>query len=193
MAQDERIRFVLPGVERGPESSRAHGPRQRGVDQLGELALPEVTVRQHFELSPSVRAAGGTISTPALEPDDVLAVEMEDGFVLYTSAGRLADDLRRIDPNADQTRGIPLDVLNRQRPTTRGLGDWIVRALSVLGVDDRAIVAKAVEQVKDVAADVLLDRASWAGTKALMWAIEQQLERPPGLYAWNDDGLPAGD
>ena len=25
---------------------------------------------------------------------------------------------------------------------------------------------------------------SWAGTKALMWAIEKRLDRQPGLYRW---------
>ena len=102
---------------------------------------------------------------------------MEGGFVFYTSAGRLADDLRRLDPHAERDGVIRLDVLRHDAPSTRGLGDWVVRALSVLGVDEKWLIGKAAQKVQEWGGNVLVQGASWASTKAVMWAIEEQLAR----------------
>lgn len=192
MSDGQKIRFRFPGAESLPERSRAHGPTTRGGAAEPHPLLAGVTVQRHFDLSPSQRAAGRTASSPPLEDNDVLALEMEGGFVLYTSAGRLADDLKRIDPAAERDGELDLEVLRRQAPETRGLGDWVVRGLSVLGLDETWLVGQAVEQAKKWGGDALTQGASWAGTKAIMWAIEKQLEREPGLYAWREDS-PAGD
>jgi hypothetical protein len=102
---------------------------------------------------------------------------MEGGFVLYTSAGRLADDLRHLNPQAEHDGVLRLDVLQRDTPATRGLGDWVVRALSVLGIDDTWLIGKAAEKVQEWGGNALVQGASWVGTRAVMWAIEEQLAR----------------
>jgi hypothetical protein len=82
-------------------------------------------VKKHFDLSPTSRAAAvGEELTLEADEDDVLALEMEDGFIFYTSADRLAKDLERLDPEAVKEGAIPLDVLRGRGPASRGLGDW---------------------------------------------------------------------
>jgi CHAT domain-containing protein/tetratricopeptide (TPR) repeat protein len=188
-----KVRFRLPGAESSTTRSRAHGPTTRGGAADASPLLAGVTVQRHFDLSASQRAAGEHVSTPPLDDNDLLALEMEGGLVLYTSAGRLADDLRSIDPRAAQDDVIDLEILRRQTPETRGLGDWVVRGLSVLGLDETWLVGQAVDKAKEWGGDVALRGVSWAGTKAIIWAIEQQLERKPGLYAWREDGAATGD
>jgi pimeloyl-ACP methyl ester carboxylesterase/tetratricopeptide (TPR) repeat protein len=193
MANNDKIRFLLPGTESTTDKSRAHGPASRGGPAEQHELLTGVTVRQHFDLSAQQRAAEAKTVTPPLAQDEVLAIEMEGGLVLYTSAGRLADDLRRIDPKAEKDGAVSLEALRRRTPATRGLGDWVIRALSVLGVDEKWLIAKAAEKAKEWGGEALVQGASWAGTKAMMWTIEEQLEREPELYAWNEDGVTDGD
>ena len=124
---------------------------------------------------------------------------MADGFILYTSAGRLSEDLERLDPDAVRDGAVRLDALRARGPASRGLGDWLVRALSVVGFKKDEIGQKIIDKAADKAREWLGDKAreavekgvGWAATKALIWAIEQNLEREPGLYRWaGDDGEP---
>ncbi|MCB1825190.1 MAG: CHAT domain-containing protein [Candidatus Competibacteraceae bacterium] len=189
-----KLRFLLPGVAVSEVASRALGPTTRGGAGPADALLEGLTVEQHFDLSAPSRAARRETTLEAAE-DDILALEMEDGFILYTSAGRLADDLRRLDPEAERDGTLRLDTLKQRGPATRGLGDWLVRAVSVLRLGKDKIIDAAVEKAKawvgERATDILEKGASWAGTKALMWAIEQNLDREPGLYRWvGDDGGP---
>jgi hypothetical protein len=189
-----KLRFLLPGVAISTTASRAHGPASRGAGAQADALLANLEVVAHFDLSAPSRATGQEASLEAFE-DDILALDMEEGFIFYTSAGRLADDLRWLDPEAEQDGALRLDTLRQRGPATRGLRDWVVRAVSVLRLGKDQIIDAAVEKAKEWvggrAADLVEKGASWAGTKALMWAIEQKLDREPGLYPWvgADGGL----
>lgn len=190
-----KLRFLLPGVAVSETTSRAIGPATRGESAKVAELLAKIKVEKHFDLSVPSRAARRETTLEAAE-DDILALEMEDGFILYTSAGRLADDLRRLDPEAERDGKLRLDTLKQRGPATRGLGDWVVRALSVLRLGKDKIIDAAVEKAKewlgDRATDIVEKGATWAGTQALMWAIEQNLDREPGLYRWiGADGGPS--
>jgi pimeloyl-ACP methyl ester carboxylesterase len=193
MVDSAKIRFVLAGTEASPGASKANEPVGRGGPAAPHNVLAGFTVRQHFDLSAAQRTTRQETQTAPLEPGDVLALEMEGGFVLYTSAGRLADDLRRLDPQAERDGVIRLDALQRDTPATRGLGDWVVRALSVLGIDDTWLIGRAAQKVQEWGGNALVQGASWVGTKAVMWAIEEQLARQPGLYAWSEEETASGD
>ena len=192
MSENE-IRFVLPGVKTSETASRAAGVGTRGVSGPGSQLLAPVKVKEHFDLSPANRAASPKTRFTA-QADDVLALQMEGDFILYTSAGALADDLRRIDPSSVTEDGeVRLDALRSRGPAARGLGDWFLRALSVVGIDSDAIVAAAVDKAKqwlgDQAADLVEKGTTWAGTKALTWAIEEHSGvAAPGLYRWAGEG-----
>lgn len=190
-----KLRFLLPGVAASTTASRAHGPTSRGTGVQADALLANLEVVAHFDLSAPSRAVGRETALEAAE-DDILALDMEEGFILYTSAGRLADDLRRLDPEAERDGAPRLNALRQRGPATRGPRDWVVRAVSVLRLGKDQIIDAAVEKAKEWvggrAADLVERGASWAGTKALMWAIEKNLDREPGLYRWvAADGTPS--
>jgi CHAT domain-containing protein/pimeloyl-ACP methyl ester carboxylesterase len=199
---EAKIKFILPGVEASKTTSRSIGPVSRSATQVERQLLKGFEIKQHFDLSPTSRAAAsGKEATLEAAADDILALEMEDGFIFYTSAARLAGDLARLDPAAVQDGAVRLDSLRSRGPVSRGLGDWIIRALSVVGFKKDDIEQKILDLAKEKAKDWLGDKAgeliekgtSWAGTKALMWAIEKQLDPGPGLYRWVDDEGAPGD
>ena len=194
--------FILPGVDVSSASSRATGPLSRGAGPAVSDLLDSFDVKQHVDLSPASRsAASGQEIIVETQADDILALEMDDGFIFYTSARRLAENLEDLDPNAVQEGAVRLDTLRARGSVSRGWGDWIIRALSVVGIkqDDigrkirDAAVEKAKDWVGDQAEDVIEKGAGWVATKALMWAIEQRLEPGPGLYRWVDDSGAPGN
>ena len=199
---DTLFKFILPGMEAPQAASRSLAPVTRGGPSAANELLDSMEVKQHFDLSPGSRAAaGGQEARLEASADDILALEMDDGFILYTSAQRLAEDIERLDPDAILDDTARVDALRARGPASRGLGDWFVRALSVVGfrkdeIEQKIIdaaVDKAKEWLGDKAKEIIEKGASWAGTKALIWAIEQRLECEPGLYRWVDDtGAPGG-
>ena len=98
---DATYKFILPGVKAPESTSRSLGPAMRsGASAVNEL-LHSMEVKQHFDLSPTSRAAaGGQEIQLEASADDILALEMDDGFIFYTSAQRLAEDIERLDPDA---------------------------------------------------------------------------------------------
>jgi len=90
-----KLRFLLPGVAVSETASRAHGPATRGQTAEVSALLVDLKVIEHFDLSAPSRAARQETTLEAAG-DDILALEMEDGFILYTSAAQLADNLRRL-------------------------------------------------------------------------------------------------
>ena len=193
---DTLFKFILPGMEAPRAASRSLAPVTRGGPSDSNELLDSMEVKQHFDLSPGSRAAaGGQEARLEASADDILALEMDDGFIFYTSAQRLAEDIERLDPDAILDDTARVDALRARGPASRGLGDWFVRALSVVGfrkdeIEQKIIdaaVDKAKEWLGDKAKEIIEKGASWAGTKALIWAIEQRLECEPGLYRWVDD------
>ena len=191
---DTPLTFILPGIEAPQTTSRSLPFATRGGPGTAHALLDSLEVKRHVDLSPTSRAVGREVRLEA-SADDILALEMADGFIFYTSAQRLAEDLAKLDPAAAQDGALRLDALRARGPVSRGLGDWVVRALSVVGFKKDEIgqkiidaaVGKAKEWLGDKAGEVVEKGVSWAGTKALMWAIEQGLEREPGLYRWVDE------
>jgi CHAT domain-containing protein/pimeloyl-ACP methyl ester carboxylesterase len=195
-AAEARIPFRLPGIPTSEALSRAHGPASRGGPSETHELLAGIRVRQHFDLSAPSRAAGQKATAEATDRQDVVALEMEDGFMLYTSPGRLADDLQRLERplqrgEAERDGVLELDRLRAQGPATRGVGDWWLRAFSVLALDPLPIKEDLLAQARELLGGRVVDAyqggAAWAGAKVLTWAIERRLEREPGLYAWIGD------
>lgn len=141
---------------------------------------------------------------------EVIALELADGTVIYTSPENLGQTLRRVAPDAVTRAGgaLPVDALTERASATRGMGDVVsnlvvrVTTLRVGDVPDAIIEAarrKLAEWtggssgIGDSAtgglAGGLNDLAelgvSWLGTKALLWAIESRLPVGPGLYRWS--------
>jgi len=170
--------------------------RAAGVEN-GDRFLPAgyLQPRRSFDVGAGARAAAQDAVLRHQAPEDeVLVFELADGSTLVTSAQRLHDALSLSHPDliaADDS--LQLDRLREVAGQTRaGLGDLIIRVFSIgVGLRPDAILEDAGQALKDLARDLGLEQAqlgvSWAGAKALMWAIEKRLPRKPGLYAWHGE------
>ncbi len=187
----------LTGRERTPELPGLLRNTARSSGAAEDPFLPGgyLTPKACFDVGPAARGS----DEPAVElrrdtpADEVLVLELADGSTFITSAAKLKQSLQRSRPELIGGDGeILFDQLHTDDSTRRGLiGDVVgglVRRVFAIGVgeaDDAIIDAakkKLVEQFGH-AADL---GVTWAGTKALMWAIEHRLDRPAGkLYRWS--------
>ena len=179
--------------------------RSSGAPAADDGFLPSayIKVETSFDVGMVARsAAGAQVLDQPVGPDEVLVIELADGSTLVTSAGRLLAALEHNRPDLISADGaILFDRLRDEGPATRGfISDAVgglvsnVFRLSVGagGAQDAIIDSaqdKLVELLGDKAQQLLGDKpelgVSWLGTKALMWAIEEKLGRPPGkLYQW---------
>src|SRR5690606_29317303 len=72
----------------------------------GEL-LASVEVVQAFDLSPAARTAASAAPAIAeVSDDDILEIQVEDGFTLWTSAAHYAERVQALDPDAAQDGSI---------------------------------------------------------------------------------------
>ncbi len=142
-----------------------------------------------FDLSPAARSGTGEAldQRHRAAPDEVLVLELADGSSLITSAARLQASLQRAHPELLGADGeVLLEALRAQGAAPgRGLGEALGGLISkvfslAVGAAPDAIIDAACSQLKNKAELGV----SWAGTKALMWAIEKQLSQAPGLYRW---------
>ncbi|MGF1546656.1 MAG: CHAT domain-containing protein [Thiotrichales bacterium] len=181
---------------------RLRHPTPPRVLQSGTRGMPDA--EQHFlpDGLVSLRAAYGLVLTrttapeliEAVAPAQVLALELDDGVTIFVRADKLRDDLRELDPTLGDA--LELDALRDRGATSRGLLGDVVRRLFVLDLGHDEILRRAREKAIDWARAKLGDATSeaieqaaalgvsWLGTRALMWAIESQLAREPGLYRW---------
>ena len=179
-------------------------PATRGGDgaTAGKF-LPDgyLKVNAAFDISARARSTpDGTPEQTILAGDDeVVVLEMADGITVITSAKKLKESLRRIDVDAVEPGGaLKLSALRERGEATRGIigdaaADLVSRVftLTVGEIADPIIDSakrKAAEWLGEAAEDKIASYPelgiTWIGTKALMWAIENQLDRKPGLYRW---------
>lgn len=189
---EQKITFDLQGLAGSPGASRVQRATTRAAAGPTNELLGEITVTGHYDLSPATRDRGAR-AVLEVDPRALLALEMEDGFLLYTSAEALAEELRALAPGHPPDAPLRLDALRGPGPASRGVGEWVVRALSLVGLDSKSVIDAAVEKAKeqlgDKARELIEQGVSWAGTKALLWAIEERGRlREPGLYRWVCDG-----
>jgi hypothetical protein len=152
-----------------------------------------------FELGASSRAgvAGPVAQRHEAAPDDVLVLELSDGGTFVTSAARLKDALALSRPELIGADGeIRFELLREPGSAARsGLGSAIGLVAKVfalaLGGDD-SILDAAREWLREKTGSAADIGVSWLGTQALMWAIEQRLQRPAGLlYPWQGEAAGA--
>ncbi len=186
---------TLPAALR--PATRAAGGAQASV------FLPDgyLKIDAAFDISAHARSTpdGAVEKKIAAHDDQVVVLEMADGVTVVTSAKKLKQSLQRIDPSSVDGDGtLKLNALRERGEATRGIigdtvGDLVSRVF-ILTVGD--IADPIIDAAKRKAAEWLGEKAedkiqaypglgvSWLGTKALMWAVENSLDRKPGLYRW---------
>jgi hypothetical protein len=184
-----------------PRLPAVFGSATRSTEGGPDPFLPPQFLRPlaTYDVGASMRGEGAAEERRAAAPDEVIVLELADGGVLVTSAARLRESLERARPELIGEDGaLLLDRLRAGSGASRGIGDTlgalVQRVFSFAAGEVRdSIVEKALEKVTDP----LVLGVSWAGTKALMWAIEERLDQPAGtLRRWNggaDFGGPAAD
>jgi CHAT domain-containing protein/pimeloyl-ACP methyl ester carboxylesterase len=201
----ENISLKLDGAPIiNPRLPAALRPATRAVGgaQATEF-LPDgyLKINAAFDVSTRARSTpGGSVERKiAAADDEVVVLEMADGVTVITSAKKLKESLQRIDPQSvDADGALKLNALRERGEATRGIiGDAASELVSrVFTLTVGAIPDPIVDAAKRAAAKWLGEEAeekilaypdlgvTWLGTKAPMWAIENQLERKPGLYQW---------
>lgn len=153
-----------------------------------------------FELAGPSRDVGPVAAQPhALRDDELLVLQLEDGSEFFTSAAGLAETIGRLHPDWLADGVLPLERLSQIAGATadRGIADvvgGVVKKVFTFLADgpEDLIVKEANRLLGEWGLDAAERAVTWAGTKALMLAIESRLEDQPGFYAWNaGDGTTA--
>jgi triacylglycerol esterase/lipase EstA (alpha/beta hydrolase family) len=144
-----------------------------------------------FDVGSAARSTEGAAAHEhAAAAGEVVVLELADGSTLITSAERLYDTLERTHPDWLEDGAIPFEKLRAAGAAPgRGLGEATGGLVSKVYT---FVAGEAPDKIIDVARDWLEQKGlgaaelgiTWAGTKALMWAIESQLAQAPGLYRW---------
>ena len=203
------IQFLLPegssnrGVEHqtlGKVLPKVLGGSTRSAGNSRDPFINEkvIEVESVFDVSGAARDSDVEVTEKDIEDTRLLTLEATDGTTIIIRADKLKADLSRLYPDtavkrsSDGTEQINLSVLQDEEAAARGIGNWIWSTLSVLNIKPDGLV----EAAKDKALELLKEKvgeefenlahasASWAGAKALMWAIESRLDGEPGLYHW---------
>ncbi|MBX3606653.1 MAG: CHAT domain-containing protein [Piscinibacter sp.] len=191
------IPIELRGREAEARLPDLFGGASRSADAVENQFLPSAYLkpRRTFDVGPAARSAtegDGPIEHVA-QDDEVLVLELEDGETLITSAQGLREMLLRSHPElvgADDR--LLLEKLRAEGVASRSalgeaVGGLVRRVFGLdVGVTKDEILKEAVDAV---GGEAIVRGVSWAGTKALMWAIERRLKdgrSPAGdLFGWN--------
>ena len=192
------IRFAVPGQPdpRGKDATRGGG---QAAERRSTDLLDGVETVGAFALSPSARARTKSPETVTAEDDDILEIEVEGGFTLWTSAERYRNDLAALRPDAVRGGEVPIDVLPHARASERGASDWIASALRLLRLRPDAIDAELAdpgrwnEFLREAGLGQGVAAGAWATTKFALWLIERRLPFGEGLYRFDDVVREAGD
>jgi hypothetical protein len=185
------IPLTLTGIENAASLPAILTSTARSTDGAPDLFLPPgylVPIRS-FDVGPVARSAviGAATQQHAAAADDVIVLELADGSTLVTSAARLHGALALAHPELLDGDTILLEQLRAHSALpSRGLGALIGGVISKVYL----LTAGAThDSILDAALGKLANQAelgvSWRGTQALMAAIEERLDQPPGLYRWS--------
>ena len=179
----------------GRPSEKAQRPgfltsAHRSAAQAEDEFLPDGYVQPiaSFDVSPAARSSDDKVTkTFQTQRGEVLVLEMSDGSTFIGNIDRLRETLRETNPDLIGPGGeIDLESLQSKGAASRGLVGEAVGGLI------RKVFSLAVGTATDIILEEAREKAgalaevgvTWAGTKALMWAIEKRLKRAPGLYRW---------
>ena len=196
---ENKVALKLNGREIEPRLPAFLQPSARGTAQADDVFLPAGYLRatKTFDASPTARGAADAAADLSHKAgaDEVVVLELADRGIYITNAAQLRATLKLTHPELIGPHGeILLEELRATAAAPRGfLSDTIGGLVSkvytfVVGESQDAIIKDAAGS----AGSLSELGVTWAGTKALMWAIENRLDQKPGLYRWvGSAGTPA--
>jgi len=102
---------------------------------LGQGLPPGSVTLKDAVVTGAARGRGAVLELENLEPDDVVEIELQDGFRLWS---RVEDVRRDFAPRSERglvTEAVDLSSTLTIGPARRGVGGWAIKALKVLGLD----------------------------------------------------------
>ena len=181
--------LIIPGQRETADRDAARGVTAGGVSAPPVTGLLDaVEVVASFNLSPGARGRTAAPQRFDALDGDILEIEVEGGFKVWTSPERYREEVARLKPESMRDDGsVVVDTLPRASVSERGIQEWLQSALSILRIG------------KDAVADILEDPSQWPddfvkefgvhitewlATKLAMRLIEGHLNPAPGLYTW---------
>jgi CHAT domain-containing protein/esterase/lipase superfamily enzyme len=191
-------RLIIPGQRATVAGGAVRGATAAGVSAPVTRLLHAVEVVASFNLSPGARARTAAPQTFDALEGDILEIEVEGGFKLWTSPERYREEVARLRPESVAADGsVMVDTLPRASASERGVKEWFQSALSILRMGKDAIADDLDDPSKwpdDFKAEfgvrVVSDLTAWLGSKLVMRLIEGHLNPGPGLYRWDDAVTP---
>ena len=188
---DRTVQIRLTGreVEKRLPPLLTPAVRSAGRDDDEFLPAGYLVPTVAFDVSPAARGSSDTTAKEShgSGPNEVIVLELTDGSTLITSAERLRATLLLTHPEfIGEDGAILLEKMRADGAAPgRGFGEALGGLISKVYT---FAVGSAPDKIIDEALKGLTNKAelgvSWAGTKALMWAIEKRLDQQPGLYRW---------
>jgi len=209
------IELLIPGQPDVHAKDRLRGAGGTvGTNQPPSTDLLQaVETVDAYTLSAAARARTVEPKRVAAAGDDVLEIEVEGGFTLWTSVERYRHDAAVLRPETVRGGTLRIDTLPRASVTERGVRDWVASALRILRLRDDAIDAEMADPARwrEFARDAGLSTApgrpkqaraagrspeaplspavkagAWLTTKFVLWLIERRLPYGEGLYRFGD-------
>jgi pimeloyl-ACP methyl ester carboxylesterase/tetratricopeptide (TPR) repeat protein len=187
------IKLLIPG-QREPAAPYATAMRSGAPGDAPKAPtnlLDNVQVLHAFSLSPAAREAKKEHPEALeVEDEDILEIEVEGGFTVWTSAARYREHVALLQPDAISEHGLSVSAIAQPSVSERGVKQWAASALRVLRLKPDEILedlknpAKWPDFFKDLVKGKAEQLGAWATAKLLMYLIEQRLTPGPGLYRW---------
>lgn len=156
--------------------------------------LADVEVVASYNLSPSARDRVATPIECEVRDDDVLEIQMADGFRIWTSAKRYSQDVPLLRPQAKVGDAVVVDTL--PRVSHRGITEWVQNGLRILRLNRTTVDGTLADRdqwpadLRAVAETLGVDKTKalppWFAARAVAAVFESRLRPAPGLYTWAD-------
>jgi len=187
-----KIELLVPGrIEPASRATSRGGPSGTELEPRVTDLLDDVTVVSAFSLSPSARARSD-VEKISVEHDDILEIEVDGGFTLWTSVARYHADQQALRPATERGAAVDFSLIPRPREAERGAGEWFASALRVLRLRDESLANEVADPTRwaefaqEFGLDKVAQAGAWVTTKFLIWLIERRLPHAEGLYRWAD-------
>lgn len=115
-------KLIIPGQREAVARDAARGATAGGVPMRPVTGLLNaVEVVATFNLSPGARGRTDTPQTFDALDDDILEIEVEGGFKLWTSPARYREEIQRLKPESMGDGSVTVDTLPRASVSERGI------------------------------------------------------------------------
>ena len=94
------MRLIIPGQREAVDRGATRGAAAAGVPAPATPLLDGVEVVAAFNLSPSARGRTAAAETFETRDGDILEIEVEGGFKLWTSPERYREEIARLSPES---------------------------------------------------------------------------------------------